>query len=90
MQERVNITVDSRYAVQMRLSSFNGTDLARRELLGQARGGKLDQLAHCSSPRIALTLKRLPSCSGAPAKACAVVNVGPATSGLNTLTSGIG
>jgi hypothetical protein len=50
------------------------------ERCGQLGSGLAGEVGHyCSSPRMAETLKRWPSCSGAPERACSVVSTSSVT-----------
>ena len=90
VQERVHIPVDGRDPIQERLGGLAAGDLAGGELVCELRSGEADDVAHCSSPRIAVTRKRPSAASGAFCSTCSCVSVSPTSSGRKTFASGIG
>jgi hypothetical protein len=83
VQEGVDVAVDRGDAVEVCRGDLDTRDLFRREQPAEGFGAQAGEteVAHCSSPRMAETLKRDPSCSGAPESACSTVRVSPGTSG---------
>src|SRR4029078_4549783 len=80
--------------VQVCLGDLDRGRLPRRQRVGELGRRAPDEVAHdlwgthCSSPRILGTLKRCPSCSGAPDSASSAVSPGTTTSARNTLVNG--
>ena len=61
MKERPQVAVDLGDAVEVRTGEFNAGHLALREKFSLFDSGEADEVAHCSSPKIAVTRKREPS-----------------------------
>src|SRR5690606_9264532 len=77
--------------VEVRPRRLDARHLAGGEQTGEVGGGKPGEVgAHCSSPRIEVTLNWFASLAGAPASACSGLRVSPTTSGRVTVPSGTG
>ena len=81
VQEGMNGSIDGRNAVEVGLRYLNTGGGTGGQSCGEFGGGLANEIRHyCSSPRIAETLKRLPSCSGACVNTCAVSRTSATTS----------